>query len=50
MLYDILGHVIFSGNFNKGDHVELLLPDVSGCYLLNLFTEQSGSKCIKLLR
>ena len=50
VLYDILGHVISKGKFNNGDHIELLLPDVSGYYLLHLYTEQSGYKCVKLIR
>jgi hypothetical protein len=48
VLYDILGHVILRDEFNSGDSIELLLPDVSSCYLLLLFTEQYGYKCIKL--
>ena len=49
VLYDILGHVIFSGEFSGGDNIDLVLPDMCGFYLLYLFTEQYGHRCVKLL-
>lgn len=50
VMYDICGHPLFSGKYKNGDYLELQVPELSGCYILQLYTENYGNKSVKIIK